>query len=141
MPEIAAIDDHLDVWISCGDLAENRSRLIRRCVVDEDVFVTILFLGLKDRTNPRIQFSNVALFVIARRDDANEVARGDQRVTHRKGESLGSNNPVCHESGSRSPSETSARISQQGAMMFSGIMAVESRLPSICAHGISDSNR
>src|SRR5450759_3690594 len=131
MPEISAIDEHLDVWISCGDLAENRSRLIRRCVVDEDVFVTILFLGLKDRANPRIQFSNVVLFVIARRDDANEMSRFDQRVTHRKGESLGSNNPACHESGSRFPSETSARISQQEALMFSGILAVESRLLSL----------
>ena len=71
--EIARIDDYLDVGIVPGDATQNIHRAICRIVINDDVLVAILRQPREDLSDTFSQDFDIAFFVVAGTDDADEL--------------------------------------------------------------------
>src|SRR5258708_1642781 len=73
MAEVPRIQDYLNIWIFLGNSAQNLHRAIGGMVVDDDVFVAVLRESSEELTHTIDQDFDVALFVVAGTNYADEL--------------------------------------------------------------------
>ena len=70
MSEVARVDYHFDALIGRRQFAKDAQRIVSRCVVDEQEVERVLACQrLRYGIDPIVQFSQIALFVVAGHHD------------------------------------------------------------------------
>src|SRR5690348_5696660 len=78
--EIAGVSNDLDVAVACRQALQFQHRVIGGCIVDEDVFVTVI-AGFPDRSSyALVQFEDIALLVETRSQDAQSLRHDGYRL-------------------------------------------------------------